>query len=315
MAAETKCNLIIDSCCDLPREVVDAAGVSVIEFSYITSDGAHNDDFFSSITPHDFYEGMRKGEAPSTSQMPMSAFQDAFMEAVSSGVPTVYLSFSSCLSGSFNTALLVRDRILKEHPDFELHVVDTKLASIAEGLLVYEALRQRDRGLSAAELAAWAAEARYYVNELFMVDNLEALKRGGRIPSSVAFAGAKLDVKPLLDITLDGKLALVGVARGRKKGIRQLVEFYKKRKGQGDYVDERVVIGNADCPKDAQRLKDELSKIDESLMFMDASIGPVIGSHVGPGMVALCFWGPDSREALTVSDRIAKRIRQGADEV
>ena len=101
--------------------------------------------------------------------------------------------------------------------------VDTKLASVAEALLVYEAIRERESGLTAAELAAWASEARYFVNALFMVDDLESLRRGGRIPDSVAYAGAKLDVKPLLTIGTDGKLSLKGVARGRKKAIEQLV--------------------------------------------------------------------------------------------
>ena len=143
-----------------------------------------------------------------------------------------------------------------------------------------------------------------------MVDDLEALRRGGRIPGSVAYAGSKLDVKPLLGITADGKLALTGVARGRKKGVKQLAEYYRKRK-----ADSRpgrcVVIGNADCPKDAERLKGELSKDDDSILFLESSIGPVIGSHVGPGMIAVVFWGGDKREELSVADRIARKVKGG----
>ena len=137
-----------------------------------------------------------------------------FERAAQSGIPTVYLSFSSALSGSYNVSLLVRDQLQEKYPEMQLHIVDTKLASVAEGALVYEALRQRDASLTAEELVEWAEEARYFLNMMFMVDDLESLRRGGRIPDGVAAAGAKLDVKPMLTIDLEGKLTLKGVARG-----------------------------------------------------------------------------------------------------
>ena len=309
METTAKCNLIIDSCCDLPYEMVNRPGIQLLEFPYIDEEGDHSDDFYRSITPHDFYEKMRNGSQPSTAQVPIVKFQELFAEAIESGVPTVYLSFTSGLSGSYNTALLVRDQLLEEHPDAELYVVDTCLASIAEALLVYEAINQRDNGMSARELADWAAEARYFIDAEFMVEDLEALRRGGRIPNSVAYAGSKLDVKPLLGITIEGKLSLVGVARGRKKGIKQLVEYATKR--MSDKMPGRhVVIGNADCPKDAARLKELMQKQDEHLLFLESSIGPVIGSHVGPGMLAVVFWGNDKREDLSVADRIARKIKK-----
>lgn len=308
-APERKCNLIIDSCCDLPYAVVDREGVELIEFPYLESDGEHLDDLYRTSTAHDFYEGMRNGEEPTTAQIPVPVFQDTFTRAVESGVPTVYLSFTSGLSGSYNTATLVRDQVVAEHPGAELYVVDTLQASVAQALLVHEAIRQQERGMTAKELADWACEARFFVDAEFMVEDLESLRRGGRIPSSVAYAGAKLDVKPLLNITLDGKLSLSGVARGRKKGIKQLADYCLKRmadRGPGSCV----VIGNADCPKDAARLKDLLSKADENLLFLESSIGPVIGSHVGPGMLAVVFWGGDRREELSVADRIARKIKK-----
>lgn len=309
MEAQHTCNLIIDSCCDLPFEVIDRPGIELLQFPYIDEAGEHADDLYQTITPHEFYEGMRSGSKPSTAQVPVSTFTEVFTRAIESGVPTVYLSFTSGLSGSFNTALLVRDQLLAEHPDAELYVVDTYLASIAEALLVYEAINQRDNGMTARELASWASEARYFVDAEFMVDDLESLRRGGRIPNSVAYAGSKLDVKPLLNISLDGKLALTGVARGRKKGIKQLAEYATKR--MSDHMPGRcVVIGNADCPKDAARLKELLQKEDDNLLFLESSIGPVIGSHVGPGMLAIVFWGGDKREDLSVADRIARKIKK-----
>ena len=306
--SDVKCNVIIDSCCDLPPGVIDVPGVELLHFPFMLDGEERFDDMFASISAREFYNRMRKGAEVSTAQIPIHVMQEAFERAIASGVPTVYLGFTSGLSGNFGTAEMLRDQLVAERPDAEFYVVDTHLASIAEGLLVYEAIRQRSRGLTAAELVAWANEARFYVNELFTLDELEWLKKGGRIPASVAFAGSKLDVKPMLDISLDGKLSLSGVARGRKKGIRQLADFYQRNAaelGTGSYV----VIGSADCPKDVERLKDEIVKIDDTVMFLETSIGPVIGSHVGPGMLAVSFMGNDTREDLSVSDRIAKKVR------
>lgn len=303
-----RCNLIVDSCCDLPFDVVDRDGVYLIEFPFLFGEEEHLDDLGRSMSAHDFFERMRAGEQPTTAQVSIPAFTQAFEEAAQNGVPTVYLSFSSGLSGSYDVSTLVYDQVKERYPDMELHIVDTKLASVAEALLVYEAIRQRESGLTAAELAAWASEARYFVNALFMVDDLESLRRGGRIPDSVAYAGAKLDVKPLLTIGTDGKLSLKGVARGRKKAIKQLVEYYFERRDESDFS-QCVVTGHADCPKDMERLHDAVTKQDESVLFMDSAIGPVIGSHVGPDMLAIVFWGKDRREDLSVADRIARKVK------
>lgn len=307
--AEPRCNLIVDACCDLPAELVNVEGVTVVSFAYLMDGEEHPDDMFESITPHEFYEKMRKGADCSTMQVPYATFDKVFREAIESGVPTVFISFSSALSGTYETAEMVQRQLLEEYPDAEFYLVDSKLASIAEGVLVFEALRQRERGLTAQEMVDWVNEAHNYVNEQFTLDSLEWLRKGGRIPASVAFAGSKLDVKPVLDISLDGSLSLCGVARGRKKALRQLVDFYQSHIEETG-VGTQIVIGNADCPKDAEKLKEMLLKVDPTLLFLDTSIGPVIGSHVGPGMLAISFFGKDAREEMSVSDRIAKRIRR-----
>ncbi len=305
---QPQCNLIIDSCCDLPFEVVNRPGVELLEFTYIDSEGAHPDDLYQSTTAHEFFQRMRDGEEPSTSQLSIPVLQDAFRRAIDSGIPTVFLCFSSALSGSYDVAVMVRDQLIEENPDAELYVVDTKLASVAEAPLVYEAIRQRDKGLTAKEMVAWAEEARYFVDALFMVEDLEALRRGGRIPATIAYAGGKLDVKPLLTIDAEGKLTLTGVARGRKKGLKQLAEYYLKRRDVNE-PSSQVIIGDADCPKDVERLRELIEKGHEGALFLESSIGPVIGSHVGPGMIAVVFWGSDKREGLSVADRIARRVK------
>ena len=303
-----KCNLIVDSCCDLPYAMLNREGVELLKFPYIMSDGDHLDDMYTSLEPHAFYESIRKGEAPSTAQISMPTLLSAFNNAAASGVPTVFLCFSSGLSGTYDTACMALDQVKSEHPDAELYIVDTKLASIAEGMLVAEALRQRDNGLTAEELVAWAEEAVYYVGCLFMVEDLDSLARGGRLPSVGAYLGSKLDVKPMVSFDLEGHLSMAGVSRGRKKGIRQLAEAFEKNAVKEPGV-RHALIAHADCPKDCAKLKEMLLKSDPELLIIESNIGPVIGCHVGPGMIACVYWGEDRRKSLSLADRIAKRVK------
>ena len=307
---EAKCNLILDSCCDLPYQILDRPGVEVLRFPYIQEGVEYIDDMYSESTPKQFFAMMRdkKSGYPSTAQIPLPAIEGAFRRALESGVPTVYLGFSSGLSGTFETCRMLAENLSAEYPQGELHVVDTLLASVAEGLLVYEALNQREKGLTATEMVEWVKEARFFVNAQVMVDDLSALERGGRIPGNVAKAGAMLDVKPMLGFDLEGKLALTGVVRGRKKGIKQLISFYSKNHDTNHPV-HQVITANADCPRDADKLCDGLKKDDESVFVLQSSVGPVIGSHVGPDMLAVVFWGHDRRNEISVADRIARKVK------
>lgn len=308
------CNLITDSCCDLSQEFVERNNIRVLNFTYAEPDGnadglAGVDDLFESMTAHEFYDAMRMGAQPMTSQPSPAVFEQAFREAIASGIPSVYISLSSGISGCYEGALSVLERLKEElGPDLPIYVVDSKMGSTAQALLVAEAVRQRDKGLTAEEMVRWLEEARYYVQIIFMVDDLKALRRGGRIPAGVAVAGSVLDVKPLLTFDLDGKLAMTGVARGRKKAMRKIADFYRKNHGAATYENVSS-LGNADCPHDLKHLRDLLLKEDDSLMFLETNIGPTIGCHVGPGMLSCCFWGGDRRGSAPVADRIARDVR------
>lgn len=318
--ADAKCNIIVDSCCELPRAFCEKEGLKVINFTYTETAKLDDpnagltgtDDMYESLSAHDFYETMRKGAQPMTSQPSQLVFEETFTEAIDSGVPTVYLAFSSGISGAYEGALTAFERICEERgktgEELGFYIVDLKLGSTPQGLIISEAARQRDNGLSAKELAAWAEEARYYVQTLFMVDSLEALARGGRIPAGVAAVGSKLDVKPLLTFDIEGKLAMVGVVRGRKKGLRRMAEFFQKGHSS-DMYSNIAAVGNADAPGDAKKLCDMIRKQDETTLFLETSIGPTIGCHVGPGMVSCCFWGEDRRKSTSISDRIASLVK------
>ena len=300
--------LIIDSCCELPREFWDRPDITMLHFTYQDGDESHVDDLFESITAHEFYETIRKGATPSTSQPSQAEFEEAFTTPLEEGKDAVYLAFSSGISGAYEGACVAQERVLQQHRDKgNVYVVDLKIGSTPQSLLIAEAIRHKDRGLNAEELVAWAEEARYFVQTIFMVDDLDALRRGGRIPAGVAYAGAKLDVKPLLSFDIDGKLTMVGIARGRKKGLRAMADFYKK--AHDEHGVALVGIGNADCPRDGERMSELVKDIDKSAIFLNTNIGTTIGCHVGPGMVSCCFWGSDRRENLSVSDRIARKIK------
>lgn len=297
-----KCNLIIDTSCDLPSELVKVEGVYVTRVHYIVDDEVFEDDMYTQQTPAAFFDKMRSGLSPKTSQPSPHELNEIFAKASSDGMPCVFLVFSSGLAGNFETACSVAETF----DGGKIHVVDTKLASIAEGLLVQEAINLMTAGHTAAEIVRWAEEARYYVDALFMVEDLETLKRGGRIAPSVAVAGTALDVKPLLNFTLEGALKIAGVARGRKKGIKQLVSYYEKNRAEG-----AVLVGDADCEKDAEKLLEALVKSDDSIRLFKTNIGPVIGSHVGPGMLAIAFWAKDRRERMSITDKIIEKVKVG----
>lgn len=311
---EPKLFLMTDSPCDFSQRMVDEAGIGIVSFSYAEADRpdgglAGTDDLFESRSAHEFYEAIRKGAHPLTSQPSQLAFEERFRQCLELDVPTVYLCFDSALSGAYQGACLALERLEQEEGRrLPIHIVDTRLPSTAQYLLVVEAIRQRDRGLTAEQLVAWAEEARYYVHALFVVEDLDALHRGGRLPKGVSVVGGALDVKPLLTVDLEGALSVVGITRGRKKAIRKLAANFEANHNRDEFSNV-VAIGNADCPKDAERLADMIRKGDDSTITMVSTIGPTIGCHVGPGMLSCVFWGDDRRGGMSVSDRIAQSVR------
>ena len=296
-----RCNIMCDSTCDFTAEQAAARNVTILPFHYIEAgkpDGGlcGDDDLFQSRSAHEFYDAIRHGAMPMTSQPSQLEFDEAFQAAYESGVPTVLFCISSGISGGYNGAVMSLDRLKEAHPgeDIPIYVVDTLIASTALTLLLNEACNKRDLGMSAEEIVAWAEEARYRVRVLFMVDNLDALHRGGRLPKGVAVVGDALDVKALLHFNLDGTLGIRSVARGRKKGLRRLVDHYSKNH---ELAGESNVcaVGDADVADDGFSVASELHSLDDTLEVLRPTIGPTIGSHVGPGMVSVVFWGKDRR--------------------
>ena len=303
------CRIVIDTCADLSPEIVKTLGVDVLGFPYILDGEEHIDDLWTSITPKEFYDRLRAGAKASTSAVPLGRYLEFFEACAKEGTPTVYLCFTSALSSSCSFACQAAEAVRADHPDFELYVVDNALPCSCGGLLAMEAVRQRAAGLSASELAAWANEAKTYVHGYFTLDNLDALAAGGRIPPAAAQLSSKLEIKPELSFDLAGSLSLVGVARGRKKALKWLIKAF-----EDNYVADPampIAILSADAEKDADWVEGAVRKVEGcgDATILRGSVGPTIGTHVGPGMVALIFWGKNRAEKVSLTDRIARKVR------
>lgn len=289
-------HIIVDSPGDFNPDIVKALGVSMISFPYVMDGEEHLDDMFQSMSATEFYNAMRKGSNPTTSAVTPGRYYEAFKEAAERGVPTIYLAFPRALSSSVEHARQARDMILEEYPDFELYVVDDHLPCAPAQLLAIEAVHQANLGMNAKELVEWIREARYYVRGLFTLESLDWLARGGRIPAAAASLGGKLDIKPELSYDETGALSLKRMCRGRKKALKAIINDFITESG-----DERIspmAIVTADAEHDGDWLEMALRKVEgcEDIPIIRSSVGPVIGSHVGPGMVALIFWGTDMRK-------------------
>ena len=296
------CHIMCDSTCDFSAEQARELDVRILPFHYVEAGKpggglSGDDDLFQTRSAHEFYDAIRRGACPMTSQPSPLEYEEAFQRAFEAGEPTVLFCISSGLSGGYEGALASLARLKEAHPDEEvrIYVIDTHMASTPLGLLLEEACRQRDAGLGAEQLVQWAEEAIYHVRTIFMVDNLDALHRGGRIPKSIAVIGDALDVKVLLHFNLDGTLGIRGVARGRKKGLRRLADHFERNRELEPYG-HVVAVGDADAPEDGYQLAAALRTLDPQLVVSRSTIGPTIGAHTGPGMVSCCFWGADRRD-------------------
>ena len=302
-------HIIVDTCADYAPKVAEHLGVEVIGFPYIMDGVEYIDDLWKSISYEDYYAKLREGAHVTTAAVSPGFYYEVFERAAKEGTPTIYLGFTGGLSSSIHAAEQARDMIAEEYPEFELYVLDNLCPSACAELLAVEAVRLAGNGSTARELYEWAKEARYYVQGYFTLDNLNALAAGGRIPPAAAQLGGKLDIKPELSFDLNGSLSLKGICRGRKKALRELVSEFQENWCKDPSLP--ICIMHADAKKDADWLEDHLrrEKGCEGLLVIRSVISPVLGAHVGPGMVAVGFWGGDRREKLSLSDRIAAKVR------
>lgn len=304
--------IVADTGADFNPDVAKALRIEVIPFRYVGPDGEHADDMWQSISPHDFYEYMRKhpDERFRTQAVTPGAYMEIFKGLYERWHrPIIYLGLTGGLSSSIDAAHQGVELVKEDYPEAEIYVVDNLCPSAAAELLVIETVRQAALGLTAKELVAWAEDARYFIQGYFTLDSLHWLAAGGRIPPAAAQVGGKLDVKPELSYDVNGSLSLKGMCRGRRKALRAILKDFENNYAHDPSLP--MVIMDADAPKDAEWLEKKIREMEgcADITVVRSSISPVIGSHVGPGMVAAAFWGTDRREKLSLTDRIARRVR------
>lgn len=279
--------IFTDSTCDLEPEYADTLGVSVIALEFTYEGKSYRDG--TGMSYKDFYNLLREKKSVTTSQINTGTFIEKFEPRLKEGHDILYIAFSSGLSGTFASAQIAREELLKNYPERKVFIVDSLCASMGEGLLVYYAVQKKREGLSIDELTAWLEAHKLNVCHWFTVDDLFHLKRGGRVSAASAVLGTMLGVKPVMHVNNAGKLILVEKARGRKASLNSLVEHMKAT--ATITANDAVFISHGDAIEDANFVKDLVLKAFSVKEVRINYVGSVIGSHSGPGTLALFFLG------------------------
>ena len=281
--------IITDSSCDLPREYVDDNNIEVISLVLNLNGQIIKDDLGKTLSYKDFYQKMRDGATPTTSQVNAHEFEEAFIKHIKNGDSIIYISISASLSGTFNSANIAKNNLLEEYPEAKIELVDSLSASIGQGLLVLKACEMRDNGASIEEIVEWIEENKRKVIHTILIDDLNHLKRGGRISGATATIGGLLNIKPSAYLDDEGKLAQGERIKGKKKALRFLANEVKER--AIDSENEVLYICHGDCQEEAESLRDIIEQEVKFKNVIINYIGNVIGAHTGPGALAVIFLG------------------------
>lgn len=282
--------ILTDSGCDISPEILNKWNVGYRSLTFMFD----NDDTIYSnydLTPDEFYSRMKAGETAKTSAINVAEFEDWFRGELEKGNDIVYLGFSSGLSGTFNYACAAARDLREEFPDRKIFTVDTLSASAGLGLVVYLTAKKRDEGASVSEAVAYAESISPKLCHWFTVDDLVYLKRGGRVSSTAALIGGVLNIKPVLHVDDEGHLINMSKVRGRNASIKALADKYGSLAETPN--DGTVFICQADCSSDAEKLADMIFSAYGVNVELITDIGPVIGSHAGPGTIAVFFIGKE----------------------
>lgn len=284
--------IVSDATLDLPAEVIKEYDIKVIPMGFNVDDVdyLHYPDE-RQLPIEEFYAKLKAGAVSRTSQITPIMFMEFFEEILKQGKDILYISFSSGLSGTYNTSRLVIRDLSEEYPDRKIYGVDSLCASVGEGLLVLQAAQQKKKGLGIEELRDWVEQNKKNARHWFTVKDLYFLKRGGRLTSIEAFVGTALKIKPVLTTDAAGKLAVNSKIRGARAELDFLCT---KLESEGtSLTDQTVIIGHGDDLEQAQELERILRGKNIVKDVIISKIGPVIGTHTGPGMLALVYMGKE----------------------
>ncbi len=278
--------ILTDSCCDFTRQQYDELNVGSACLTVLYN-GENHSNFSDPIAVKAFYDELRAGVTASTSAVNPGGWTDLMKPVLEAGQDVLVLAFSSGLSTTYQSAVIAARELAEAYPQRTIRVVDTFAASLGQGLLVWYACQKRDEGLSLEELTAWVEDAKNHIGHWFTVDDLNHLKRGGRVSATTALVGTMLNIKPILYMSEDGKLTSASKVRGRKAAIEHLAQKAAEL-GEG-YDNETMFIAHGDCPGDAAALEALLKEKCGVKTVVTGYVGPVIGAHTGPGVLALFF--------------------------
>lgn len=280
-----------DTSCDFPYEYVQQHQLPLVTLFYSIDDVMGPDGSPTLENLKSFYNKMRQGVPTKTQQASIEDTEKLFRTILSKGVDLLHIAFSSGLSGTANAARLAAETLKEEFPDRKIMVVDSLCASMGQGLLVDSAIRMKEAGKSIEEVAQWLEENIPHLCHLFTVEDLKYLQRGGRISKTTALVGTMIGIKPVLHVDDEGKLVPLAKVRGRKQSLQALVDRMEQQIGSYRDSKQRIFISHGDCEEDARYVAELVKQRFGYEDFMISFIGPTIGSHAGPGTVALFFMG------------------------
>ena len=281
-----------DGCSNLPNYLQQQLEIRVLPCSY-TLDGEPGvfDGNLDAFDSHGYYDKLRAGAVMKTSLINSQLFMDHFRPELEKGLDVVYTGLSSGISGTMQAARMAAEELKEEFPDRTVRVVDSLGAGFGPGLLACRAAELRNAGKSATEAGEILDEEVKHLLQIFTVDDLNFLKRTGRVSGATAAIGTILNIKPLLWGGPTGHIVALSKCRGRKKAIEAIVEIYRKR--AIDAQNQRVAISHGDCLEEAQLLADKICAICKPKELIICPHEPFTGAHVGPGMLALFFFGEE----------------------
>lgn len=284
---EQKVKIITDSACDIPRDLLKDYGIQLIPLNITQGEVTLRDGI--DIQPAEMYDRMRAGERFKTAQISYQTYYDTFLPYAKSAEPFIYFAFSSGLSGTYQTSCLALGNLAEEYPDMTGACVDTRAVAGGLGLYMQDIGKAAKEGMGFEELIRLADDLTHRIKHVFSVEDLNYLHEGGRLSKASAVMGNLLAIKPILDINPEGRIDLIDKVRGEHKIIRTMIDYIRE-KGGAETQGAHFLISNADNPQRSEKLAAAIEKEFKPSKIDKMPLAAVIGTHVGPGTLALHFY-------------------------
>lgn len=278
-----------DTTTDLPEDYIKKHDLGIMSLTYTLEGTTYSKD--NPLDVRLFYEKMRNGSMPTTSQVNPENAKNIFLPYLKDGYDILHIAFSSGLSGSYNSTRIAAEELSEEFPKRKITIIDSLAASLGEGLLVHKAVMLKEQGADLDTVADWVEQNKLHIVHNFTVDDLFHLHRGGRVSKATAILGTMINVKPILHVDDEGHLIALSKVRGRKKSLQALVDSMEKQMGAYRSQNDIVFISHGDSLADAQYVADLVKQRFGIESFLINYVGPTIGAHSGPGTIALFYMG------------------------